>query len=98
MIYSVRPYSDATNLPEWARPFLGALLVLSIDLSLDAVAIRLGMGNWGRGLQSQYFGVPYANFWAWFWVCILVFSRDVWIGPSAGVGRALSGPVGCFGG
>ncbi len=68
IIYSVRLFSDATSLPEWARPVLDGLLALTIDLAMDAVAIRLGMWDWGRGWQAQYFGVPYANFWAWFWV------------------------------
>jgi hypothetical protein len=26
------------------------------------------MWDWGIGFEAQYFGVPYANFWAWFWV------------------------------
>jgi hypothetical protein len=87
MIYSVRIYSNATTLPEWARPLLDGLLVLSIDLSMDAIAIRLGMWDWGEGLQFQYFGVPYANFWAWFWVVFcysaglrLFVNRPGWVG------------------
>ncbi len=68
IIYSVRAFSDSTDLPEWSRPILDALLALNIDLSMDALAIRLGMWDWGRGLDYQYFGVPYNNFWAWFWV------------------------------
>jgi hypothetical protein len=68
IIYSVCAFSDSTNLPEWARPVLDGLLALSIDLSMDAIAIRLGMWDWGNGLDYQYFGVPYNNFWAWFWV------------------------------
>ena len=68
MIYAVRTYTDASSLPEWARPILDALLLLNIDLAMDVVAIRLGMWDWGQGLQAQYFGVPFANFWAWFWV------------------------------
>ncbi len=68
IIYSVRAFSDSTNLPEWSRPVLDALLALNIDLSMDAIAIRLGMWDWGKGLDYQYFGVPYNNFWAWFWV------------------------------
>ena len=47
---------------------LDGLLALSIDLSMDAIAIRLGMWDWGDGFDYQYFGVPYNNFWAWFWV------------------------------
>jgi len=76
IIYSAKLFSDATNLPEWVRPVLDGLLALNIDLAMDAVAIRLGMWDWGMGLRSQYFGVPYANFWAWFWV-VVSFSAGV---------------------
>ena len=68
IIYSVRLFSDATNLPRWARPILDGLLALNIDLAMDAVAIRLGFWDWGQGLAFEWWGVPYANFWAWFWV------------------------------
>ena len=67
-IYGARLFSDATSLPEWARPILDALLVLAIDLAMDPVAIRLGMWDWRMDLRSNYFGVPHGNFWAWFWV------------------------------
>jgi uncharacterized membrane protein len=76
IIYSVRSFSDKTNLPEWARPVLDGLMALSIDLSMDAIAIRLGMWDWGKGLDHQYFGVPYNNFWAWFWV-VFSFSASL---------------------
>jgi Carotenoid biosynthesis protein len=96
IIYSARVFSDATSLPEWARPLLDGLLALNIDLALDAVAIRLGLWDWGHGLAWQYFGVPYANFWAWFWV---VFSFSVGIRalarPTSWAGRWL-GPVGAI--
>ncbi len=71
IIYSAMEFSDASSLPYWARPVLDGLLALNIDLALDAVAIRLGFWSWGQGLRFQYFGVPYANFWAWF---LVVFS------------------------
>ena len=71
IIYSSMEFSDASSLPYWARPILDGLLALNIDLALDAVAIRLGFWTWGQGLKFQYFGVPYANFWAWF---LVVFS------------------------
>ena len=76
IIYSVRSFTDKTNLPEWARPVLDALMALNIDLSLDAIAIRLGMWDWGKGFNYQYFGVPYNNFWAWFWV-VFSFSASL---------------------
>jgi hypothetical protein len=71
IIYSAMEFSDTSSLPYWARPILDGLLALNIDLALDAVAIRLGFWSWGQGLRFQYFGVPYANFWAWF---LVVFS------------------------
>jgi hypothetical protein len=61
-------FTDASSLPWFARPLLDGLLALNIDLAMDTIAIRLGMWDWGRGLQFHYFGVPFANFWAWFWV------------------------------
>jgi len=76
IIYSVRSFSDKTNLPEWARPVLDGLMALNIDLSMDAVAIRLGMWDWGKGLDYQYFGIPFNNFWAWFWV-VFSFSASL---------------------
>lgn len=68
IIYGVRVTSAKTGLPLIVRPILEAFLALSIDLVMDAIAIRLGMWNWGQGLKYQYFGVPFNNFWAWFWV------------------------------
>ncbi len=67
-------------------PILDGLLALNIDLALDAIAIRLGFWDWGQGLKFQYFGVPYANFWAWFWVVFsfslgyrLLAHREDWV-------------------
>jgi hypothetical protein len=96
IIYSVRSFSDKTNLPEWARPVLDGLMALNIDLSMDAIAIRLGMWDWGNGFNYQYHGVPYNNFWAWFWV-VLSFSASLrllsklpgfwghWISPAGAI-------------
>jgi hypothetical protein len=92
IIYSVMEFSDSSSLPYWTRPILDGLLALNIDLALDAVAIRFGFWDWGRGLDFQYFGVPYGNFWAWFWVVFFfsfgyrLFARrkdsnGTWISP-----------------
>jgi hypothetical protein len=79
-------FSNASSIPYWARPILDGLLALNIDLALDTVAIRLGFWDWGQGLKFQYFGVPYANFWAWFWVVFsfslgyrLLAHREDWV-------------------
>lgn len=68
IVYSARLFSEVSGLPGWARPLLSALFALNIDLSMDAIAIRLGFWNWAIDIHSQFFGVPYGNFWAWFWV------------------------------
>jgi hypothetical protein len=68
IVYSARLFSEASSLVEWARPVLDTLFALNIDLSMDTIAIRLGFWNWAINLHSQFFGVPYGNFWAWFWV------------------------------
>ncbi|NUQ83499.1 MAG: carotenoid biosynthesis protein [Anaerolineales bacterium] len=105
ILYSVMQFSDGSNLPYFARPVLDGLLALNIDLALDAVAIRFGFWDWGQGLDFQYFGVPYANFWAWFWV-IFFFSlgwrlfarrRDwigTWVSPLFALVIGLSGVLG----
>ena len=102
IIYASRLYAEATSLPRWAKPLLAALLALNIDLSMDAIAIRLGMWDWGQGLDFQYFGVPWANFWAWFWV-VAFFSAGLWwfadgdgalsrwLGPVAAVALGVAG-------
>lgn len=68
IIYVVRLNSQKIDLPIFIRPVLDAFYALSIDLVMDAIAIRVGFWDWGHGLKYQYFGVPYNNFWAWFWV------------------------------
>jgi hypothetical protein len=73
-LYAVRLISNATNLPGWARPILDALLIIFVDLIVDPIAIRLGMWSWRIGLQEQFFGVPYVNFWGFFW---LVYSFSI---------------------
>ena len=83
IIYSVKLFSDATNLPETVRPLLDGLLALNIDLAMDAIAIRLGMWDWGLGLHFQYFGVPHANFWAWFWVVVSFSASMRWLTSQA---------------
>jgi hypothetical protein len=105
ILYSVMEFSNASSLPYWTRPVLDGLLALNIDLALDAVAIRFGFWDWGRGLEFQYFGVPYANFWAWFWVIFFfslgyrIFARredwvGTWVSPLLGLVIGLAGVLG----
>jgi len=71
IIYTVMETSDRLGLPVAVRPLLDTLLALTIDMSMDAVAIRLGFWTWGT--NGAWFGVPLGNFYGWFWV-VLSFS------------------------
>jgi uncharacterized membrane protein len=68
IIYTAMETSDRFALPWYLRPIVDALLALTIDLSMDAIAIRLGLWTWGQA--GSWFGVPLGNFYAWF---IVVF-------------------------
>jgi hypothetical protein len=105
ILYSAMEFSDASSLPYWTRPVLDGLLALNIDQALDAIAIRLGFWDWGQGLEFQYFGVPYANFWAWFWVIFFfslgfrLFARrkdwmGIWLAPILALLIGLIGVLG----
>jgi len=104
ILYSAMNFADALPLPRWSLPAIVALLGLNIDLSMDALAIRLDMWHWNIvRLNQQWFGVPYANFYAWmivlfsasalFWLARPVTSRPGWRGPLAIVGAYLGSLV-----
>ena len=71
IIYTAMETSDRFALPWYLRPIIDALLALTIDLSMDAIAIRLGFWTWGQA--GPWFGVPLGNFYAWF-IVVLGFS------------------------
>lgn len=64
ILYTAMATSDCFGLPWYLRPVIDALLALTIDLSMDAIAIRLGFWTWRSA--GAWFGVPLANFYAWF--------------------------------
>ena len=94
IIYSVMEFTDATSLPHLARPLLAGLLALNIDLAMDPIAFRLGLWNWGQDPTFQFFGVPFANFLAWFWV-VVTFSAVYYLLASrrGSVGTWFAGPL-----
>ncbi|KAA2245008.1 carotenoid biosynthesis protein [Chitinophaga agrisoli] len=79
IMYTARLITDALGISLWKAAALDALLAISIDLSMDVVAYRLHMWHWdweSRGaaynvLTSQWFGVPYGNFYGW--LCVVFF-------------------------
>lgn len=68
IITSAMNLSDAMGIDDRIAPLADALWAILLDLSLDAVAIRLGMWRWTIPLDAGWFGVPYGNFYAWLWV------------------------------
>ncbi len=80
IIYSSMAFAERLKMPAAVRPILAALLALNIDLAMDTIAIRLvdhvnndvGMWTWGNTpFDAHWFGVPWGNFYGWFWVIAL---------------------------
>lgn len=104
ILYSAMAFAESLAFPSWAAPALVGLLGLNIDLAMDAVAIRLNMWHWlGYAGNQEWFGVPFANFYAWFivlcscsallwWVRALTV-RPGWRGPLAALGALLGSVV-----
>jgi len=96
ILYSAVAFADALRLTGAAWAATVGLLGLNIDLTMDAVAIRLGMWNWrayhlvdGQRVLGLYdpgqawFGVPYGNFYAWFIVLTSAAAFWRWLAPDA---------------
>ena len=87
IIYTAMETSDRFALPWYLRPILDALLALTIDLSMDAIAIRLGFWRWGQA--GPWFGVPLGNFYAWF-IVVFGFSLLLRLGRIWSLGGPLA--------
>jgi hypothetical protein len=68
IIYSAMLVSDTYGINEKVKPFFDAIQAILIDLSMDAVAIRLGFWRWPIPLTDGWFGVPAGNFFGWMFV------------------------------
>jgi hypothetical protein len=81
IIYGVMLTSDRLKLRWYLRPINDAFLAITIDLSLDPVAIRMGYWVWTVKGEPHppWFGVPFANYYGWF-VVVLSFSLVLRIG------------------
>jgi hypothetical protein len=66
IIYSGMQLLESWEMPPFARPFAVGFYALHLDLAMDAIAIRQGFWHWVIPLDSQWHGVPWGNFWAWF--------------------------------
>ena len=104
ILYSAMAFADTLAFPAWAAPALVGLLGLNIDLTMDAVAIRLHMWQWlGLTYNQQWFGVPYGNFYAWFivlcsvsallWRVRPLTAQPDWRAPLAALGALVGSAV-----
>jgi len=73
IIYCSMLLSDQYNIPWVFRPAMDALIAVTMDLALDAIAIRLGFWHWSIPLDQEWYGVPYENLVGWILV-VLSFS------------------------
>ena len=75
IIYSAMELSNSLRLSEWVRPLLDTILALSIDLSMDPIAIRMGYWNYVVPHNSDWFGVPAINYFGWI---SIAFTYSYW--------------------
>ena len=65
IIYCSMLLSDQYNIPWRFRPAMDALVAVMIDISIDAIAIRLGFWHWSIPLTQEWYGVPFENLVGW---------------------------------
>lgn len=76
LLYAAMAYSDSLAIPRWMRPAADGLYALMLDLTMDLVAVRLGLWTWETPADAQWFGIPYSNFGGWLVLAVL-FSAGV---------------------
>jgi len=69
LIYTAMHLTDMLKLKTLTKPFMDALIIVSIDLTMDVVAVRQGLWTWvGFSSFDGWFGVPANNFIGWLFV------------------------------
>lgn len=105
IIASAMNFSDALGIDERIAPLTDALWAILLDLSLDAVAIRLGFWTWASTpLTGGWFGVPWGNFYSWLGVAASFSFFTRWVrrrvvthGPRQSLWQG-SVPIAAYGG
>lgn len=87
ILQSAMALSDRLALPAPVRPLLDGLLAVLLDLSLDAVAIRVGYWHWTIPLTAGWYGVPAGNLSAWIWVAVWFSAATRAVRASPGLRR-----------
>jgi uncharacterized membrane protein len=82
--------TDALGVRRGLAPAVDSVLVISLDLAFDAVAIRMGLWTWRDiGATDGWFGVPAGNFYAWLFVTLGFSLVTRWLRDAAVRRRAL---------
>lgn len=68
IVYGTMRVSNHLGLKWYLRPIYDGFLALTIDISLDPVAISLGYWVWTIPGEKPWFGVPFSNYYGWFLV------------------------------
>lgn len=84
ILYAIMGLAEHLHVEPKFQPFFNATFaVLMVDAILDVVAVRFdgGFWTWDYALEngisaSTYFGIPYSNFYGWWWV-IFLFSGAI---------------------
>jgi len=67
------------SMPSVKRGLVCALIGLSLDLTVDPVATRLGWWVWETSLEAKIWEVPAINFIAWFWALFPYAALYYWV-------------------
>lgn len=86
LLYAAMKFSDSLGIPCWLRPAADGLYALMLDLTMDVVAVHLGLWQWATPPGAQWFGVPYSNFGGWLLLAAL-FSSGVRCARAVARGR-----------
>jgi hypothetical protein len=83
LLTSAREITRNYTIPNWTKALFEAVFVVSVDLFLDVVAVRLEGGFWtwiGIPLTTEIngdsiIGIPWGNYYGWF--CVIFYSSLV---------------------
>ncbi len=94
--------SDLSNINKTSKPFLDTILALTIDFSMDVIAIRIDAGLWNWKIKltntitfDSFIGVRYGNFIGWYFIvliysCLIRFGREKYQTNEKGYAKYLS--------
>ena len=95
IIYSAMLLSDQYRISWQTKPVFDAFTALVLDLSMDAIAIRLGFWYWGIPFNQEWYGVPFANLFGWIAV-VFTFSFIIRFIRTLNPKRFLTKVLQCF--